>query len=346
MAESEIEGLSAGLANIHVGASAENAPGRARAETPNSIAATSIHFAASTESQKPSNPISFTPSKDKNHRRVDSQHGGNSILDLRLQPSQSQEDVESVHESLKELSAQIGEIHAQLEGYTASGLLQRKQRIDRSNELRAEIRQCQDKIKYLEERDSMREMELDGRTSNILDNIHFEKSHRSDLVMEVVMSRTFTFSKKRFWEQGQYGESRDYAAIGCIRIGGRLYIAKAGMTREDFGDFINSDHWTTEAVRLSKKIGAPRHRNDATHVEPQLMAFYITRTLAESEHELEDFSNTSIFPDKKSCAELKRVIINVSQRICPGCIGFAISVNRFAKNHGFEFVPTYKKKDT
>ncbi|KAI4949488.1 hypothetical protein J4E91_005227 [Alternaria rosae] len=258
-------------------------------------------------------------------------------------PSQLQEDEGGINQSLRELSAQIRELHAQLEDHAASGRLERKECINRENALEAEIKQYQNRIKDLEERDGMREMKLDGRASTVSDNIRFEKFPRPDMVMEAVMSRTFTLTKRRWWGDGEYVENRDYAAIGCIRVGGRLYMAKAGMTREDFGDFINSDHWTTEAVRLSKRIGAPRHKNDATHVEPQLMAFYITRTLVESKNKLEDFSNTSMFPVKENCAELKQIVIDVSQEICPGCERFATSVNQFAKNHEFEFVLTFKR---
>jgi hypothetical protein len=69
------------------------------------------------------------------------------------------------------------------------------------------------------------------------------------------------------------------------------------------------------------------------------MAFYITRTLAETGHKLVDFSNASKFPVKENSAKLNKIIINVSQPVCERCGAFTIIINGFAKNHGYEFEP-------
>jgi hypothetical protein len=131
-----------------------------------------------------------------------------------------------------------------------------------------------------------------------------------------------------------------YCIAGLQVLGGRLYIAKSGKTRENFGDIINSDHWTSEAECLAKQVGVTTDRNHATRLELQLMAFYITRTLAESGNKPADLRNLPILPINESRMEVNKIIINVSQPVCEKCGAFTIIINGFAKNHGHEFEPT------
>jgi CHAD domain-containing protein len=218
--------------------------------------ATASPLAASTGDERTPNSSSLPPSTDKPHQRVNSQQKDiSSVLRLKSRLSRTQEELGDVKHRLEEASTQIKELRAQIESYDTAELSKRQKRVDRGNELKSELKQCQDRIKDLEERDGMREMLLDGRASTVFDIIHFKKVDYNDLSTDVVMSRTFTFSKKQWWKDNQPMEGRDKAAVGCIRFGGRFYIAKSGQTREDFGDFINSDHWTDEAVQLAQVLG-------------------------------------------------------------------------------------------
>ena len=324
----ELDHIIARLSRLGVITSTDEAPASVLSKAPES------KFADDTSLDKPSNDdracdiTSLTSSKVAQLSRIDSHE-------------ETTEDIDSLKSQLAQAQEELRQIkNKRLQGLEKGGVLANKLK-----QCEYELKQTQLANTYLERRDSKWAMELDGRFSTAPDNIHIEKfpGKGNDLSMKVVLSRTFTFTERY---KSAYEMVRDNAAIGCLRMNGRLYIAKSGKTREDFGDFINSDHWTSEAEFLGEMVASPLNRGHATHVEPQLMAFYITRTLSESGHFLGDFVNTPIVYVKESCTELKDIIISVSEPICKSCKGLTVAVNGFAEDHGYRFTLENRRRYT
>jgi hypothetical protein len=367
MTEPEMEELSTGVVGIHL-TRPTGASGPALDKTPESTSANNGPPNKPLEEDCAYDIPSLTSSKVAQLSRVDShEEGADGITFFKSHLAQAQEELRQIkmelHEArsqnknlrqrvevlkalpnpedqLKALEAQI-RVHEGKERESAS---ERRRLSDDKRLLEEQFEWSQAELKEiiarktdLEQRDNEWQRKLDGRDSMIPDDMYFEVSWGANLLRKITLSRVFTFTKR-------YNSASelvpDYAAIGCVRLGGRLYNAKSGRTREDFGDFINSDHWTSEAQYLAEQVGFTTDRNGATHVEPQLMAFYITRTLEETGHKLVDFSNASKFPVKEDSAKLNKIIINVSQSVCERCRAFTIIINGFAKNHGYEFEPT------
>ncbi|KAI4621194.1 uncharacterized protein J4E87_006822 [Alternaria ethzedia] len=324
----ELDHIIARLSRLGIITSTDEAPGSVLSKAPETISADD------TSLDKPSNDdlacdiTSLTSSKVAQLSRIDSHE-------------ETAEDIDSLKSQLAQAQEELRQIkNKRLQGLKKGGVLANKLK-----QCEYELKQTQLANIYLERRDSERAMELDGRFSTAPDNIHIEKfpGKGNDLSMKVVLSRTFTFTERY---KSAYEMVRDNAAIGCLRLNGRLYIAKSGKTREDFGDFINSDHWTSRAVVLGDMVKFHITTRWATHVEPQLMVFYITRTLSESGHILEDFVNTPIVPAKGSRTELKNIIIGVSEPICDSCTKLTAAVNGFAENHGYRFTLDNRRKIT
>jgi hypothetical protein len=355
--------LSTQLAATHLESPTEEAQYDAPKMTPDSPPANVQLVHECIEDECASHFANYAPSKDTHHQRVDShQEGEDSIRFFKSQLAQLREDSRQATSELQkakkeinqlrrqvesqkvrsDLQDEIDELRVQVENYKArwiEELSKSKDGVEREMALRTELVQCQNKIESLDRLDSVDEMVLDGRISRIPDDVCFKKLYNSDLSTEVVLSRKFLFPKKEWCEWGSNYEGHDDAAIGVLKLGGRIYTAKAGRTRSDVGDFVNSDHWTTEAMELAKSVDHTTYRRYATHVEPQLMAFYITRTLRDSGHQLVDFGDYSKHPVLESNAELRPIQISVSQRICGRCTNFTTKVNEFAKNYGYRFEP-------
>ncbi|KAI1564645.1 hypothetical protein PtrCC142_008818 [Pyrenophora tritici-repentis] len=130
-------------------------------------------------------------------------------------------------------------------------------------------------------------------------------------------------------------EQQDDCAVGYMRFKGYIYLARSG-TQGDPTGFINRNHWTTAAEQLANLVGISNiERGYASHVEPQLMAFYITGMLEESGNRLKHFGEPHTF---QRHSDLKIPIdIYVSQEICWSCSLFIDKVNVVMLNHGLSF---------
>jgi hypothetical protein len=211
--------------------------------------------------------------------------------------------------------------------------------------LEAKLKSCkQDPIRtkaeqsQLEQQDRPHEMKLDGRASTIPDDIRFKRTYCDNELTEVVLSRKFTFTMKTWrGNDGLDYEGHDGAAVGCLKFCGRLYIAKAGRWRGDFGEFIFSDHWSSKANFLAQVVGFNFKKGFAIHTEPQLIAFYVTRTLQKSGYGLSKFGKKSTLPVRNDRTELETIVIHVSRQICKSCREFTSKVNGVAASYGYCF---------
>lgn len=322
MTENEIDSLSTRLADTHVVASVENAPDRALDET-----------LGSGEISRP---------------RVDShQEGGDSVPPDELRLAQSRNILRTTQAELEQAAHEIGRLKGEVEIYKTEWkkvLCTAFRGIGSDVSLQAELENCKREVVrmktqkiQLEQQDTLHEKKLDGRASTIPYDISFTKDYRDDLSTVVVLSRTYIFTKKSWRENSCGYEGHDDAAVGCLKLDGRSYTAKAGKTREDFGDFINSEQWRSKAMFLAKLVDSDIKYEFAIHAEPQLIAFYITRTLHKSGYGISKFGDEATFPDRGSDMVLEPIVIHVSQGICDECEDFASKINNVAKKYGYSF---------
>lgn len=214
---------------------------------------------------------------------------------------------------------------------------------DELKETQAKLRTCEERLdiskrqyEYLRDYDIESQMKLDGRSSTCEDDIRFERKPFNDKWTEVICSRVFKFPK---WARSTvYADSEDKSTIAFLRLSGRLYGAKSGMKRNDYGDFIDSDHWTERAMSLSSMVGHPLKKAFATHAETQLIAFYVARMMTSAGFTME----VNIYNPKayEPCAQLGGpVVIHVSNKICPSCIAFVDTINDITDKYGLKFRP-------
>jgi len=324
MTENEIEGLSARFANTHIKASAESAPD----STPNKT------------------PGNGTIS----HSRVDShQEGANCVSPDELRLARSRDTLRKTQAKLEHAEREINMLKGAVEMYKTEWkkVLSKAFTINGGEvSLQAELEECKREVVQmkaqniqLKQQDSLHEMKLDGRLSAIPCNISFTKDYGydDDLSTAVVLSKTYIFTKRLWRENGRDWKGNDDAAVGCLKLDGRSYTAKAGQTREDFGDFIYSEQWREKAMFLADIVDSDIERNYAIHAEPQLIAFYITRTLQKSGYGTSKFGEEETFPDRGSDMALEPIVIHVSQKICDKCEEFASKINNVAKRYGYYF---------
>ena len=324
MTENEIEGLSERFANTHIKASAEIAPDP-------------------TPDKTPGNGETLRP-------RVDShQEGTGRVRPDELLLARSRDTLRKAQAELEQAAHEINILKFEVEMYKTEWekAVSKALKINRGDvSLQAELKECQREVVQmkaqniqLRQQDSLHEMKLDGRLSAIPCDISFTKDYGydDDLSTAVVLSKTYIFTKRSWRENGRDWKGNDDAAVGCLKLDGRSYTAKAGKTREDFGDFIYSEQWREKAMFLAEIVDSDIERNYAIHAEPQLIAFYITRTLQKSGHGTSKFGEEATFPDRGSDMALERVVVHVSQKICDSCEEFASKINNVAKKYGYYF---------
>jgi hypothetical protein len=289
-------------------------------------------FDKPTEDDYAPNIASLTLFEDTSLRRVDSHEGGtDNILSLKSQLARSEEQLQQITSEFQQAKDRNDRLQVQIETYKATTR-------GAEDALRTGLKKFKEELLRIKHRDSPHEMKLDGRGSRNPDTIRFEKSFYDDWSTEVVLSRTFTFPEKQWRDDdGIEWSYHDDAAVGCLRFDGRLYIAKAGMTRGDVGDFIWSEHWRSKAMFLAEHVGSNMTKDFAIHAEPQLIAFYITRTLQKSGYTLSKFGGKETFPANESQAKLASIVIYVSERICTTCTDFTSKVNEYATGYGYRF---------
>ena len=205
---------------------------------------------------------------------------------------------------------------------------------------RKELGDAKAKNQYFERLDSHEQRFLDGRYLEYPEeDISFYKDANSDNSTEVSLTRVWKFPIKEYRYEGVLKQEADNAAVGYMRLFGQAYLARSGQNQDKQG-FINRNHWATEALSLAELVGTsfPADKHYEKHVEPQLIAFYVTRMLEASGHNLARFGDPNTYQGQQRSANLVPVIIHVSENyICPSCENFIEKVNVIMEKYGFYF---------
>ena len=203
-----------------------------------------------------------------------------------------------------------------------------------------ELELVKTKNQYFQGRDSHEQRFLDGRYLEYPEeDIGFRKHVNPDGSTEVSLSRVWKFPIKEYRSNGIWTQKADNAAIGYMRLFGQAYIARSGRNQHGQG-FIDRQHWVTEALSLAELVGTsfPAYKNYETHVEPQLVAFYVTRMLEASGHNLAQFGDPDTYQENQRSSNPVPIIIHVSEEyICKTCKGFIQKVNVVMERYGFYF---------
>jgi len=372
-------GLSAGVAGLHVGASAEETPISVLDEMPERTSVNIPSFDKPYKSTEAASAHDLPSSKMVQLLRIDShEEAADCITSLESQLAQLLEEQERTKTELLQAKDRIEELQRQNECYrtapnsrghyralrymidfygaSANKEISEKSEISENERLlkeqlkksQAKAKQLELKVRKLELRDSQHEMRLDGRGSTSSDKPAFKKEYNDDLSTTVVESTTYNLPKK-VWEDLETQsrcESHDDAAIGVLRLDGHQYRAKAGQERGDYGYFISSNHRRKQARALSEIVHHPIENNYAVHAEPQLMAFFVTRFLQKTNHSFADLCKPETLSELRSVGPTITITIHVSQEVCKICESFRKAVNRLTKDWGYEFEFVNGRKDT
>ncbi|KAF7442818.1 hypothetical protein TUN199_09382 [Pyrenophora tritici-repentis] len=278
------------------------------------------------------------------HRLVDSpQENANSSSAAKMYIARLHKELRQTKNEPQESSARNDELSKDFEGYKALfNFTKQLLDIGKATTLEKELEACHNKLgklkaknQYFEQRNNEQRY-LDGRCfSSLHEDIRIHKKDGDEKSREVTISIVFTFPKRTYLSNGYPMEQQDDCAVGYMRFKGYIYLARSG-TQGDPTGFINRNHWTTAAEQLANLVGISNiERGYASHVEPQLMAFYITGMLEESGNRLKHFGEPHTF---QRHSDLKIPIdIYVSQEICWSCSLFIDKVNVVMLNHGLSF---------
>ena len=298
-----------------------------------------------------------TPSRGR-RRRVDSlQESAKDNPAVELDLVQLQEELRQTKAELKEALARNDELLEEFENYKVRFNIDRTRAAEcKTDKLQKDLEACREELKQveskklrLEQRDGPRQRFWEGRNfAYQQEDIHFyENLNRFDGVREVILGIAFKFPMRSFLSDGIWKETIDYGTIAYMRYEGHIYLSRSGKTRDNPEGFINSDHWTTEALKLAGRVGLPTiKRGYATHAEPQLMAFYITRMLEAEGHSLAQFGDPVTYHGRQHPAELVSIPIYVSMGVCQSCEDFVQGVNAVMGNYGYTFEPVDKSVET
>ncbi|KAE8830512.1 hypothetical protein PTNB73_06373 [Pyrenophora teres f. teres] len=229
--------------------------------------------------------------KRRRYRRVGS-HQKN-IKDssaVKLDLVQLQEELRQTKNKLQEASARNDELSKEFERYKIEYNCTKQWAVERKatalkKELEAYRKESGEltvQNKFFERCDSEEQQRLDGRhLSYPQENISFYKRENPDESTEVSLIRSWNFPVKTWWKNRILRQKADNAA----------------NQNQDGMGFIDREYWANEALSLAELLGHPFSDGEyyEKHVEPQLVALYITRMLEASEHTLNDFYDLSCY---------------------------------------------------
>jgi len=116
-----------------------------------------------------------------------------------------------------------------------------------------------------------------------------------------------------------------------MRLFGQAYLARSGPNQDGQG-FIDRQRYATEALSLAEVFGTsfPIDEHYEKHVEPQLIAFYITRMLEALGPNLARFGDLGTYQENQPSPNLVPIFIHVSE-------DFIEEVNVVMEKYGFYF---------
>jgi hypothetical protein len=317
--------------------------GYLEAETKSGSATVGTHHASATiRHDCSSDAISHIASKG-NHPGVPKHETENRNLDVvgRATSPDSHMEIARLRDELRKTKSDLQEELKQ-KGRAVNDLLEVLREAGQRNAELAAGQKVLEIVKKLEDEIETVQGILKGRAFNDVDDIGFERILHTNLETDVRMTRTFRLDAREWLERGNLRKTRDRAAVAYMRAFGNIYIAKAGQNPSKDQGFINSNHWTSQAVILSRQIGSHLNRNFATHVEPQLIALYITQYLKHRGFHISDFGDPKTYSNsvlvQLSRNDPIKIRIYVSQAICESCQRFVSAVNQRMSGHAYQFV--------
>jgi hypothetical protein len=333
-----------------------DSPGLAisEAKTKSGRARVAVQHASATTKDGCSSVANSRKASKSNHPRVPKHETENKSLEVagRVTRPNSNTEIARLRDELRQTKYDLQEAlkrKEKAENTVVSYTKDFQEVLRASDQRNAELAACRVELGIvknqsheLEDSRDIKQQVLDGRAFNDVKDIGFKRILHTNLETDVRMTRTFRLDARQWQERRNLRTTHDRAAVAYMRAFGNIYIAKAGQNPSKYQGFINSNHWTRQAVILSQKIGRPLKQNFATHVEPQLIALYITQYLECKGFQLSDFgdpksySNSGFEQSFKNSAQDIRIY--VSQAICESCQRFVSAVNQRMSEHAYQFI--------
>ena len=167
--------------------------------------------------------------------------------------------------------------------------------------------------------------------SDATSNVRYAMVQQPDLNSKVYEIREITVARDLFTQ------SWKRFATATMAIDGVRYSARSGSHSNTENEHIDGNRWAERARAMFSSLDPTLEKSWFAHVEPQLMACYITDFLQKQGVKPTDIVNSEIASTTQQ-SHPKSVHILVTQDSCRSCKSLIQLVNRTARRFGFIFV--------